>query len=574
MPRLNFDPHAFPDHTYGDVFLVPYNPVVERLEEIVTKEEWMKLDGLRGIAEQAREGVAQGRDNYDPTIANMQGDALSAYKNVRDYVFELAVKYPDAVKDVSRDEVDITPVDGFGNIPIAVANMNAVTGKRMAEAMSLFGGSAAIPQDKNDGEMKEIADFLHSRDARYMTPITVQMQTRVHELTSLLEKRDIDTAIVTDAQGKFIGVVRLQSGSESTEFGGGIIPSGINLDTPVHSFVRSGGCVTAPEGIGAVEALALMEQNRIHFLPILAPDGTVKGVLTKKFIAAQWRYKPHIDTANGGLAMLATVGALNKNPVDRVKALLDLGAKGIVFDTAHFDQGIQTYRNVEAAAAIIENARLNVLLVAGNVVTRQGTRDIIAAGAKVAKVGIGPGAMCTTRMETGVGRPQFTAIMECADEAAIYGKHVWADGGIQHPRDVALALAAGASQVMIGSLFTPVLESPGPLKHDEGGYYKINYGMASRQAALLRSLGKKADGLRTVFRSIFDHRSEGLSAGKVYRRDENMRSIVDYIHWLLDGLTSSMTYAGARNLDEFRRFATVGVQTGSGYQEGTAKSVS
>lgn len=557
MPQLLFHPEEHPDLTYADVFLVPHNPAAQRLEGVMTDAE--KEERISIEVEEEKKMPA--------SVARLES-------RLRAHLLRVAANHPEEERTVSRDGVDVHPVDGFGNIPITVANMNAVAGKRMAEAMAMMGGSAAIPQDKDDDEMREIAKFLHSRDVNHLTPITVPRDGKVFELRTYLEKRDLDTAIVTDKQAdgqeKFVGLVRFQIGDEDLQEG--IVPLNVNEDMPIRRFIRTKDCITAPPGISDEEALNLMEQNRLHFLPIVSSDGGVKGVLTKKFIAMRWRYKAHVDAQNGGLAMLATVGALNNNPVDRVKFLLDIGARGIVFDTAHFDQGIQTYRNVEAAAAVIANAKLKILLVAGNVVTPEATRNIILAGADVAKVGIGPGAMCTTRMETGVGRPQFTAVLQCAAEAAKYGKNVWADGGIVHPRDVALALAAGASQVMIGSLFTPTLESPGELKHDEKGYYKINHGMASRQASVLRSLGKGSrDRMQDLFRRTFGHRSEGINAGKVYRR-EGMRSVVDYVHWLLDGVTSSMTYAGARNLAEFQKFATIGIQTMSGYREGEAKS--
>lgn len=571
MPRLLFDPERHPELTYADVFLVPNNPTGERLMTKLSAEEQSNFNNLTKKAEEERKQLSPGA-SLDQLVADID-IKFSALAALRSFIFELGVKYPIDVRTVSRDQVDITPTDGFGNIPVTVANMNAVAGKRMAEAMAVMGGSAAIPQDKEDWEMRQIAKFLHSRDVRIVTPITVNLDTRVHDLMDYMEKRDLDTAIVTERQDsgeKFIGLVRLQT--NGVELQQGVIPSGTNQDTPIRKYVRTGDCITAPEGISDADALTLMEQHRLHFLPVLSSEGMVKGVLTKKFLAQRWRYHAHVDAEHGGLAMLATIGALNNNPIDRAKLLLDLGVKGIIFDTAHFDQGIEPYSNVEAAAGVIAQARRKVLLVAGNVVTPEATRDILAAGADVAKVGIGPGAMCTTRMETGVGRPQFTAVLQCAEEAAKHGKYVWADGGIQHPRDVALALAAGASQVMIGSLFTPTLESPGPLLHDDNGFYKVNYGMASRQAAILRNVGKESrDRMQELFRSMFGHRSEGINESNIYRR-YGMKSVVDYVHWLLDGLTSSMTYAGARNLAEFRKFATVGVQTMSGYKEGEAKS--
>ena len=164
------------------------------------------------------------------------------------------------------------------------------------------------------------------------------------------------------------------------------------------------------------------------------------------------------------------------------------GADVIVVDTAHGHQK----KMIEALEAI-KKLNLGVPLVAGNVVTAEGVRDLVAAGADIIKVGVGPGAMCTTRMQTGVGRPQFSAVLECAIEAKKLGKSVWADGGVRHPRDVALALAAGASQVMIGSWFAGTYESPGDLKSDPNGrIYKESFGMASKRAVNARTSSEDA----------------------------------------------------------------------------------
>ncbi len=528
--------------TFNDVFMTPYNPVEQQLFAVAGEKERVAFEELKSaaaLASEASECAIADRGHPDEAL---QQEAFRCLKEYRDFVSVLARQYPDQAKLVSRDEVDLTPLDGFGHLPIVASNMNNVTGKRMAEALALMGGSAAIPQDKKDADMRNIAEYLHSRDVRYQTPIVVASDTPIWQLQNALQKRPMDTAIVVDGDNKLVGLVRMQKQGE-TQYGHGVIPHSIDL----------------------------MEKERVDFLPIVAADGTVKGAMTEKFAALSWRYRPHIDTAHGGLAMLATVGAINNDPTDRVKFLLDQGVMGIVFDTAHFDQGMKTFRSVEIAADLIANSRQKVFLVAGNTVTREGTRNILASGANAAKVGVGPGAMCSTRIETGVGRPQFTAISECAEEAEIFGGYVWADGGIVHPRDVALALAAGASQVMIGSILTPTYESPTPFERDERGLYKINRGMASRESSVLRSIGKNGGQMRDRFRQVLGHRSEGISSSRIYARP-GLESAMLLIHSLMDGVTSSMTYAGARNLKEFRRNAHVGIQGSAGYEEGKPKS--
>jgi IMP dehydrogenase len=204
-----------------------------------------------------------------------------------------------------------------------------------------------------------------------------------------------------------------------------------------------------------------------------------------------------------------------------------------------------------------------VPIVAGNVVTAGGVSDLVEAGADVIKVGVGPGAMCTTRMMTGVGRPQFSAVLECATRARELGRAVWADGGVRHPRDVALALAAGASSVMIGSWFAGTYESPGDTFRDaDGRLYKESFGMASARAVRLRSSGDSAyDRAR---KALFE---EGISSARMYLSPEHP-GVEDLLDMIVAGLRSAMTYAGARNLTEFSERAVVGVQSMSGYTEG------
>ena len=204
-----------------------------------------------------------------------------------------------------------------------------------------------------------------------------------------------------------------------------------------------------------------------------------------------------------------------------------------------------------------------VPVVAGNVVSADGTRDLIEAGADIVKVGVGPGAMCTTRMMTGVGRPQFSAVLECAAAARDLGRHVWADGGVRHPRDVALALAAGASSVMIGSWFAGTYESPGDLHVSaDGRAYKESFGMASARAVANRTAGE--DGFERARKALFE---EGISSGRQFV-DPERPGVEDLVDKITAGVRSACTYAGAATLDQFHERARIGVQSASGYAEG------
>ena len=206
-----------------------------------------------------------------------------------------------------------------------------------------------------------------------------------------------------------------------------------------------------------------------------------------------------------------------------------------------------------------------VPIAAGNVVSASGVQDLVEAGADIVKVGVGPGAMCTTRMMTAVGRPQFSAVLECSTAAAELGAHVWADGGVRYPRDVALALAAGASQVMIGSWFAGTYESPGDLQVDAGGrQYKESFGMASARAVQNRTAADAA--FERARKGLFE---EGISTSKMYL-DPMRPGVEDLLDVITAGLRSSMTYTGASSLAEFRERAIVGVQSTAGYEEGRA----
>jgi IMP dehydrogenase len=206
---------------------------------------------------------------------------------------------------------------------------------------------------------------------------------------------------------------------------------------------------------------------------------------------------------------------------------------------------------------------LGLPLAAGNVVSADGTRDLLGAGASIVKVGVGPGAMCTTRMMTGVGRPQFSAVLECAAAARNLGGHVWADGGIRHPRDVALALAAGASNVMIGSWFAGTYESPGDLMRDrEDQPYKESYGMASKRAVVARSGADSA--FDRARKALFE---EGISTSRM-GLDPDRGGVEDLLDHITSGLRSTCTYVGASILAELHEQAVVGVQSAAGFAEG------
>jgi IMP dehydrogenase len=217
------------------------------------------------------------------------------------------------------------------------------------------------------------------------------------------------------------------------------------------------------------------------------------------------------------------------------------------------------------AIKAVASLDLGVPLAAGNVVSAAGTRDLIEAGASIVKVGVGPGAMCTTRMMTGVGRPQFSAVLECAAEARRLGAHVWADGGIRHPRDVALALVAGAANVMIGTWFAGTYESPPDLMRDHDDQpYKVSYGMASKRAVAARTADDSA--FDRARKALFE---EGISTSRM-GLDPDRGGVEDLLDHITSGLRSTCTYVGAATIAELHERAVVGVQSAAGFAEGHA----
>src|SRR5690606_8458050 len=248
-----------------------------------------------------------------------------------------------------------------------------------------------------------------------------------------------------------------------------------------------------------------MTESRAEFAAVVDDENTVLGSLTPKSLLRSSIYTPNLDD-QGRLKIAVAIG-VNGAAVERATSLVEAGADVLVVDTAHGHQ----VKMLDTLSAIAD-AELGVPIVAGNVVTAEGGRDLVSAGADIVKVGVGPGAMCTTRMMTAVGRPQFSAVLECAEAARELGAHVWADGGVRYPRDVALALAAGASQVMVGSWFAGTHESPGDLLIDgEGRKYKESFGMASARAVANRTRTESA--FARARKGLFE---EGISSSTMY----------------------------------------------------------
>ncbi len=443
----------------------------------------------------------------------------------------------------SRFDVDLSTSDGTGaTVPLVVANMTAVAGRRMAETTARRGALTVLPQDIPVGVVEEVVSWVKQRHLVVDTAVTLAPSSTVGDALALMPKR-AHGAVIVVANGIPVGIV---TEADCT---------GIDRFTQLHQ-VMSAHPFVLTDPIDPVEAFNQFESARRRLAPVVDSAGELIGVLTRNGALRATIYDPAVDQQNR-LLVAAAVG-VNGDVAGKAEQLLAAGADVLVVDTAHGHQ----QRMIEALKAV-RALSPNVPIVAGNVVSAEGTRDLIQAGADVIKVGVGPGAMCTTRMMTGVGRPQFSAVLECSAAAAEYGKHVWADGGVRHPRDVALALAAGASSVMIGSWFAGTFESPGDLHTAaDGRRYKESFGMASARAVANRT---SAEGVfERARKALFE---EGISTGRQYL-DADRPGVEDLIDVITAGVRSACTYAGAHNLAEFHEHAQIGVQSASGYAEG------
>ncbi len=444
----------------------------------------------------------------------------------------------------SRYDVDLSTPDGTGTtVPLVVANMTAVAGRRMAETTARRGGLAVLPQDIPLPVVAEVVDWIKERHPVFETPITLEPHQTVSDALALLPKRAHLAAVVVEG-GKPVGIL-----TESDCLG-------VDRFTQVGT-VMTTDIVTLTDDVEPRAGFDVLASTRHRLAPVVGPDGGLVGLLTRIGALRSTIYGPALD-GRGRLRVAAAIG-VNGDVAAKAERLLAMGVDTLVVDTAHGHQE----RMLDALKAIRSIGGVEVPVVAGNVVAADGVHDLIEAGADIIKVGVGPGAMCTTRMMTGVGRPQFSAVLECVAAAREHGKHVWADGGVRHPRDVALALAAGASQVMIGSWFAGTYESPGDLQRSaDGRAYKESFGMASARAVANRTSAD--DAFERARKGLYE---EGISSSRMFL-DPKRPGVEDLIDEICSGVRSACTYAGAHDLAEFSDFAVIGVQSAAGYAEG------
>jgi len=469
---------------------------------------------------------------------------IDGHRPANDLTYDDVFLVPNRSDVESRFDVDLATVDGTGaTIPIVVANMTAVAGRRMAETVARRGGLVVLPQDVDVAAVTDIVTWIKSRHAVWDTPLVLTGGDAVADALNLVGKRAHGAVVVVDDDGRPVGVV-----DEA-------VCAGVDRFTRL-SEVAVPAAVTCTLGTSVREVFESLHNAGARLALGVDDAGRLVGVLTPTAALRAGIYTPALD-ANGRLRVAAAIG-VNGDVTAKAEAVLAAGVDVLVVDTAHGHQ-----EKMIAALKAVRSVSPKVPVVAGNVVTAEGTRDLIDAGADVVKVGVGPGAMCTTRMMTGVGRPQFSAVAECAAAARALGKHVWADGGVRHPRDVALALAAGASAAMVGSWFAGTHESPGDLRYDEAGRpYKESFGMASKRAVAGRT--RTDNVFDRARKALFE---EGISSSKMLL-DPARPGVEDLLDSICSGVRSAFTYAGARTTEEFHERALLGVQSAAGFAEG------
>ncbi len=429
--------------------------------------------------------------------------------------------------DVLPNEVDLrtTLCEGLSlNLPIISAAMDTVTESRLAIAMAREGGLGIIHKNMSiEEQAKEVDKVKRSEHGVITDPFFLEPQNLVRDAVALMERYRISGVPIT-RNGKLVGILTNRDLRFET-----------NYDQPIENVMTKENLITAPVGTSLADAQKILGRHRIEKLPIVDKDGYLKGLITIKDIEKSIQYPNSARDKNGRLLVGAAVGT-SANTMDRIAALVEKKVDIIAVDTAHGHS-----KGVIEKVAQIKRAFPNVPIIAGNVATAGATRALIEAGADVVKVGIGPGSICTTRIVAGIGVPQFTAIMDCAEEADKLGKRVIADGGIKYSGDIVKALAAGGSAVMIGSMLAGTQESPGEIELYQGRSFKVYRGMGSLAAMAAGSSDRYfQEGTKKFV-------PEGVEGRVPYRG-----TVSEIIYQMKGGLRSGMGYCGKATIDDLR----------------------
>ncbi len=411
------------------------------------------------------------------------------------------------------------------NLPLLSAAMDTVTESRMAIAMAREGGIGIIHKNMSIEEQANHVDRVKRSEHGVITdPFFLHPNHLVKDAVALMERYRISGVPITTPDGKLVGILTNRDLRFESDY-----------EQPISNVMTKDGLVTAPEGTSLDDAQRILGKHRIEKLPIVDEKGYLKGLITIKDIEKSIQYPNSARDENGRLLVGAAVGTA-ANTMDRIAALIEARADVIAIDTAH-GHSAGVLKKVEEIKAKFPN----ITLIAGNVATAEATEALIKSGADVVKVGIGPGSICTTRIVAGIGVPQLTAVMDCAEMADKLGKRVIADGGVKYSGDIVKALAAGGSAVMVGSLLAGTLESPGEVELYQGRSYKVYRGMGS--------LGAMAAGSNDRYFQEGQKKfvPEGVEGRVPYRG-----SVAEVIYQMKGGLRAGMGYCGKATVEELR----------------------
>ncbi|MGG3894511.1 IMP dehydrogenase [Geobacillus stearothermophilus] len=450
-----------------------------------------------------------------------------------------------AKSDVLPRDVDVTTKlsDTLQlNIPIISAGMDTVTEAEMAIAMARQGGLGVIHKNMSIEQQAEQVDKVKRSERGVITdPFFLTPDHQVYDAEHLMSKYRISgVPIVNNAEEqKLVGIITNRDLRFIQDY-----------SIKISEVMTKENLITAPVGTTLEEAEKILQKHKVEKLPLVDENGVLKGLITIKDIEKVIEFPNSAKDAKGRLIVGAAVG-VTADTMIRVKKLVEAGVDVIVVDTAHGHS-----KGVLETVANIRRQYPDLNIIAGNVATAEGTRDLIEAGANIIKVGIGPGSICTTRVVAGVGVPQITAIYDCATEARKHGVPIIADGGIKYSGDIVKAIAAGAHAVMLGSLLAGVSESPGETEIYQGRRFKVYRGMGS-VAAMER--GSKDRYFQEDAKKFVP---EGIEGRVPYKGP-----LADTIYQLVGGLRAGMGYCGTRNLDELREKTQFVRMTGAGLRE-------
>jgi len=433
-------------------------------------------------------------------------------------------------------------------IPLVSAAMDTVTESAMAIAMAREGGIGILHKNMTiPRQAEEVDKVKRSESGMIRDPITLSPQRTVREALDLMKKYSISGIPIVEDE-RLVGILTNRD-----------LRFEPNMDLEVSKVMTAGNLVTAPAGTTLEEAEVILQKHRIEKLPVVDKNGKLKGLITFKDIQKKKRHPNASKDKLGRLRVGAAVG-VTSDTMDRVAALLQAGVDVIVVDTAHgHSKGVLSMvRQIKG--------KFDIQVIAGNVGTSEGTKELIKAGADAVKVGVGPGSICTTRVVAGVGVPQVTAILECAKVALRHNIPIIADGGVKQTGDIAKAIAAGADSVMIGSLFAGVDESPGEKVLYEGRSYKVYRGMGSLEAMKQGSKDRYFQDAEDDLQKLVP---EGIEGRVPYKG-----TLSETVHQMVGGLRSAMGYCGCRSIGEMKKKAQFVRMTDAGLRESHPHDVS